>query len=456
MTDTASPAATGYRFTHDFKLRKLTLTNFDGSEQVDLRRIYGEFNIYEDMLDNTLKGDLVLTESLDYIQLLPIIGEETLDIEVALNDQQDDVIKLSFRVYEVSDLQRDETQRTSTYMLSFVSPEYFTDLTTTVNRAYDTKLVSFMADNLYRNYLKSPKTFTIEPTQNLQKLVINGLSPFEAMEFIASRAQSGKNKASNYMFFEDHNGFHFQTIENFLRKDPKETYFYRAQLHTQGLGAKPQDPNVPKNAFTVLSFKVVNKFDILSNFSDGMYASDITIHDIVRKKLITRSYTYNDDFDKLQHIDNEADGSKLKGKRFTSAESSYLTANSSFGITMAGEVDHGTLQHITIREPNIATRRHEEYLLLRNALTAQLSNIVLDIVIPGDTNRVPGDVIEFRIPSAMSTDDAHDGPKEDIYLTGNYIIMSVRHKFSEAGYVAVLQIAKESFNVVPVNSKVSG
>ena len=448
------PAATGYRATHDFKLNKLAIGNFDRSEALDLRLMYVELNIYEDMLDHTMKGDVLLRESLDLIQVLPIIGEELIDVDFNLPEEPHIVRR--FKVYKITNIKRDETQRVISYILHFVSPEYFTDRTTTVDKAYDNKLVSFMADKVYTNYLKSDRPFTVEPTFNQQKLVLNGMSPFESMKFLASRAQSNDNKASNFMFFEDHNGFHFETIERFLREPPKETYFYRVQLYKHGLGdEKPDSPEVKKTPFTVASFEVVKKFDILDNFKHGMYASSITIHDIVRKKLITKSYSYQDDFDKIQHIDNEAEGSKIKGKRFTSAKSEHLTANSSYSITMAGEVDHGTLHHITIREPGIATRRHEEFMLLRKSMATQLHNIVLNIVIPGDTNRVPGDVIEFRVPSAISTDDVKDD-KEDKYLTGNYLVLSVRHKLSPDGYAAVLQIAKESFNVVPVNSKVSG
>ena len=66
----------------DVAIEKINIESSHGS--VDVRGIISELNIYEDIFSNSLKADLTLTEAYNLPYKLPIIGEETLNIELSL------------------------------------------------------------------------------------------------------------------------------------------------------------------------------------------------------------------------------------------------------------------------------------------------------------------------------------------------------------------------------------
>ena len=111
-------------FPGDFELLKLTLTspNRAVGGYIDLRGAWSNLNIYEDVFENCLTGSIQITDAIGLMEVVPIIGEETLHVHVRTrgfkrergnttaipgpfkDSESEGIINLKFRVTKLEDL----------------------------------------------------------------------------------------------------------------------------------------------------------------------------------------------------------------------------------------------------------------------------------------------------------------------------------------------------------------
>ena len=105
----------------DFELQKLTLTSPNRKGFINLKGAWSEFNIYEDLFGNYLSGNIQLVDGVGLTESVPIIGEETIHIQVKTKglvrerpkenisgpfkgSQNEGIINLKFRVVKISEI----------------------------------------------------------------------------------------------------------------------------------------------------------------------------------------------------------------------------------------------------------------------------------------------------------------------------------------------------------------
>ena len=66
------------------------------------------------------------------------------------------------------------------------------------------------------DYLDSRKFLYFQQTRNQDKFVIPNLRPFNAIDFLCSRAMPSNSKSAGYLFYETTKGFHFRSFESLL------------------------------------------------------------------------------------------------------------------------------------------------------------------------------------------------------------------------------------------------
>ncbi len=411
----------------------MELTNYDGSKKVDLTGVVQEFNLHEDFMQITMYGNLVIFDSLDLIQEFPIIGEEDFSIIFSFKSSEEDIrntkIKRTFRVYKISDITRGKNDKAQVYALHFISPEYFKNLSKTVPNAFTNRNVSDMASFVYNEYIKldDTKVFDIEKTNTRQNIIIPFIYPFQAMSMLTKRAWSSTNRSSNYVFYEDRDGFHFRTIESFLNDDIKQTYYYRQTLgHNQDASVENKDNKEP---FIIRNLTVVQMRDNLKQVFNRMYNSSVDTIDIIAKKYTAASgkYDYDKNFNRIKHLEKYPIKSDVN--RIINNDTMFYPT----------ELETSNLSYAS--KGNIKPKYWERFLPERKSAFAQLDSIVLEVTIPGDHLRKPGDIIEFSLPSATDLKELQGAHR---YLSGRYLVTRVRHKINNESYSTVMQIVKES------------
>ena len=261
--------ATGGRFPGDFEVQSIFLTSpsfKDPEKTIDLSSAWTEINLFEDIYSPAISGDVTLVSSGGFVEGIPIIGEETLEIHMSTAGAEtppmpypgphsaDEPVTKSvnpliigkYRIYKNDPPQPLSKlgENTFSYKFYFVSEEMITNMKTKVQKAYPTTM-SFGAaypqmsspsssdeitiDQITRSLFydcfigtKKPadqnstsKNFLVEPTTGTVSYVIPNWTPFQALNFLAGRAVSvnSRSPGSNFVFYETLRGYRFVSIE---------------------------------------------------------------------------------------------------------------------------------------------------------------------------------------------------------------------------------------------------
>jgi len=105
----------------EVRIEQLKLINAS-DEVIDLSEFVVELNLYEDLFNSYLHGNLVITDSRNLIDKFNIHGEEFLNVKLRTPSFPDDqVIEKTFRVYKLSDRTIVRDKNTQNFVLHFIS-----------------------------------------------------------------------------------------------------------------------------------------------------------------------------------------------------------------------------------------------------------------------------------------------------------------------------------------------
>jgi hypothetical protein len=85
-------------------------------------------------------------------------------------------------------------------------------------------------------------------------------------------------------------------------------------------------------------------------------------------------------------------------------------------------------------------------MLVRNSQLQQINAIRLQIVVPGDSQRHVGEVVEVRIPAIEEKNDTGGG-KLDAAFSGRYLVSKIKHIMTPAqgSYETIMMLIKDSY-----------
>jgi len=368
-------------FPGDFELLKLTLTspNRAVGGYIDLKGAWSNLNIYEDVFANCLTGDILITDGIGLMEIVPIIGEETIHVHVRtrgfkrerekttkipgpfLGSESEGIINLKFRVTKLEDLTKlnDGMVR---YTLHFISEEYIINLKSKVMKSsldpgtLEPRRISTTVKSLYTQFFKRgriAKKIFIEPTKNPSSLVIPNYPPFKAFNFLASRAVSAGQHAmgSSFLFYETVKGFFFVSLETLMagggtgystvagspgsptelvytapEQPVKETYVVQPKRNR----AKDDEvTNVAIELTAVDEYKFSSNFDVLQNLTTGMYSNRLLTHDLVRMKYDTLDFNMHEPSSLGEEVtvDEKTGATEVKNVIKMSAEAKNFSDN---------------------------------------------------------------------------------------------------------------------------------
>ena len=307
--------------------------------------------------------------------------------------------------------------------------------------------------NILRSDLKSKKNLFFEPTKGVNKYVMPKLAPFESIKFMQSEAISSNNvDSSGYFFYETSQGFNFKSLEGMISKGKKGGEYrkpiakYTNTPVTQS--GKLYDKDAP-NITKVYEFKIINRFNSLHNIREGVYASILVTYNAFNKQFKELDFEYLDSFVKQRHVgqvkqtsvSNPVTGfmpifNYEEGKAMSQfPEGKYMFESSTQGM-------HDTEQ--TVKDNSLSFGPPDIENTLQKAISQKhaYNSFVIELNVPGNTGISAGDVISFE-----TTTFAGQGNREaqiDPYLSGNYLVTSVRHLILVEKHVTLLTCAKDS------------
>jgi type I site-specific restriction endonuclease len=153
----------------DYKLESIILHAASGP--IDIKGLMVELNVYESIFSPAVYGNIVIADTANHIQNMPIIGQEEIEFKIRIDDNPDnetiDFKTRRGRIYKISDQVR-TGERQQVYTLHFTSQEAIENQRVKVKSAF-----SATADQIVSQVLQNiVKTKTLIKQKHLAQFKI--------------------------------------------------------------------------------------------------------------------------------------------------------------------------------------------------------------------------------------------------------------------------------------------
>ena len=339
----------------DFYLLECSIHSPSGGSsavQLNVPGVLIQLNVYEDLFSNILKGQLTFVDTQGLAEAIPLIGDETLILsfltpggqgtqttvessDVDSRTVAEEAVKQRFKIYDCKETQIQN--RVRSYQLFFVSEEYVTSSKIKVSKGYSGRKYSSIVKDVMNKINKNiksdyQKNIYIEETSTPQNVIVPNWSPFQAINFCASRSlsddatpQDQTTAAANpspralgslFVFYEKlGTGFFYESIETMIGKQKSQDNIPLYQYTPKIAGNREESLGI--SYFGVDQFEVESSFKTLENLQQGLFGSTLIAYDPLRMKYNKIKYDYHkstvkgkeekDDLTGVTQISTEAD-----------------------------------------------------------------------------------------------------------------------------------------------------
>lgn len=443
------------------KIEQLSLIT-SGNDVVDLTEFLVELNIYEDIFSNYLRGEIVLTDSRNLLDKFYIHGEEFLNIKVRTPTFKDeDSIQKTFRVYKVSDREIVRDTNTQNFTLHFVSVEVFYDFLFPLFVPFEGNVVD-VAGRIFSDFIAASRNFNvndgdqtinedIRPTNmvvlseasNKVKFVSPGWSPLKCINWLASKSIPATGKSKNFLFFESNKNFYFGSLENLFKNAlEKNNYLGTYTISVSNIREKQGNNDVNREMFLAKDVEMIESVDYVKNYTSGYLANRLIYLDVFNKEYEIIDYDHVKEYSNFFHTSGT--GTKAI-PIFTSDSVRNFATNISF-YPKNPKLFTGFTENVNEKMGEIHGNRLSSLL--------ELTNIKMNITVPGRTDAEIGRLLYFLYPALGSHDETEKSRDvQDKLYSGYYFITAIRHKINKSDHSMVMEIVKDSLYVDSESTK---
>jgi hypothetical protein len=375
----------------DVVIETFTITGQRGT--VDARPSLRTVDIYEDIFSPSIGAEFVLHEHHDFTNILPIVGEETVDITFTTPTKGSATYK--FVIITMDGQFSGDNLRNKVYKLKCTSAHILKDRSTIVQKSYNTQISSMIQD-LHTSFLGATKGLEVEPTQGLQQFIVPNKRPLAAIDMLRRRAVSSSSLSSTFLYFENKDTFVFKTMETLMQGTTG------ARIYRQQSAANYAHTNLTFN--TLISLKFDQQFNSASKLAQGGVASTVRTFDVNLMKWTST-------------IVNVVESAFKRADTGSTTSEAFKGQFSTPGKTHTLPVD-----------TNSAPTGLDTTAPQQGGMAAITSGGYATFNIPGDSELKAGDMCELEIYIKKSS----TGPAEiEPNISGRYLMARVRHMIRE-------------------------
>lgn len=414
---------------------------------VNIKSMMIEISYYEDIFRGSVTGEVLISDAISMIDRLSLSGGEYLNLVFRKTQKQskEEGVSKKFRIYRVSERIL-HNQETENYTLHFCSEELFFSEQLKISKAYKGKKISEMVSDVLQKQLQIPtKYLDIQETQGLYDFIIPYKSPFETLHWLANYAMADTYPGADFLFYENHTGFHFNSLQNLYTQVPYKGENNGYMYTTRNLGDTPESGELYRDLIGIKSYTYLDTFDTLYGTVNGAFASKTLTIDPLTRRFYETEFDYSkdywlkntqlNDFAIINNVPNREN--KTMNKMF---EASYkVLVSNKEQIKAKGISD----KPWSVSKDIFA----ETYVPYRTAQMALSHYVRVKLAVAGDPKLSVGTIINVELPSNASKKDG-SGLNEglfDVYNTGRYLISAVRHVIkADMKYDTVIEVVKDS------------
>ena len=440
--------ADGIRYAGDVNIEAMLVYTNTGL-LIDLKEFLVEFNLYEDIFKHFLYGEIVLSDSINILEEGPIVGEEGLFLSIR-TPTFPNAIKKDFRIFKVSDRVL-ENQTTQSYILHFVSTEVFNDISIPVYKSFEGRQHQ-IAENIFFDYVAATRNYTTDQsftklfdtnitsnfnilnfTSNNVKYVSPGWTPFKNINWLASKSIPDDGIGKNYLFFESNKGFYFGSIEKLFKigeqNEVNGNYVYGA---VKNIRKRKFGIDVDREMFIAESARIVNNVDYIKLSTNGYLSNRLITLDVYNKEIKYVDYDYVNEYSKQFHSSGEGGTSvpvfSQDTKRTPTMHTSFYPVNPKLFNNFPGNV----------------SEKMQDIFGNRRSSLIDLTNIKMNIDVPGRTDIEVGNMINFRMPKLGPVEKTNSEEQKDKLYSGKYLVTSIHHRITVNKHMMSMEIIKDS------------
>ncbi len=432
----------GVSYAGEFILEKCEIVSC-GDDRVDVSKELQQLDIYEDIDSPVLQGNLVFTDNFGLVNNLPIIGQETLRLKIRTPSVmsggsfgEEQIIDRLFYINKVQGA-KSVNPNVQAVAVDFVSMEGIRNNRIVVDRIL-TGTYSDIAKQMLKSDLKTKKTVFVEPSSGVKKIIANEVTPIDIINQCKNQAVSKENGQPTYKFFETLTGFHFRSVQSMYATESAQQYTI-VENETTVDGR----PDYLTEYARIRDYNIDRSPDSMNGSVNGQFSSELTIHDIYNKDIITTNFNYFDQFKP------EAQNFTINTYHKKDANSMYsTTAYDQDGSTLGSAVTAKYLASVSLKDQNTGTDstmvngdgkyvfqayNPDKWLQAGVAFNQSLKNgYVIDISALGHTYMRAGQVVTINIPRPARNKTPDKGPINRFYR-GPFLINSIHHSFLPDG-----------------------
>lgn len=382
--------------------------------------------IYEDIFSPFISGKIVVRDSQELLNLLPLVGEEKIILDIATPTIDEEyTIKGEFFIYKMGDRIR-LSERDTGYQLYFMSKEGIIDINRKISKAYSGNITDIVKKIVVEeDGLGSKKNLNVETTPTNTKYISNFWSPVQNINYLA-QAAINENNSPTYVFFENKFGLNFISLDSMY-----DLPVFRQLVwdnYTREITPAGAVKDLNKDWNRIINLNTPQTFDYIKRIQSGMYGTEMIMFDIM-----TKQYThvgFVPDFSESKHLNKYP---MWSGDAPASTRSTLIKEHRYYN-NFDGYQDVTNTSHIQKRV----------------SLMTQAEAFKLEVTVLGRTDYSAGQKINIDVPLNTQIRQETVDPQDKIY-SGDYIISAICHKISRDSHQCVMELIKDSF-VIDINT----
>jgi hypothetical protein len=428
----------------DYKLTKLLIRSTVTKKELDISNLYTQMELFEDMFSPYMSGTIAMNESFNAPEMVPITGQEFVEIEFKTDVQNVKPVRKIFRIYKLDKHAADPNGKGQRYTIHLISEGGLINYSQrcgyhvngSVSKMIETIVTKHFPDHIWKD------RFDIQPTVDNYSFVLpKSHTPFKAISWLTSKAVSGvATDYSPFFFYETFDGYTFKSLSKIIEDGSvkvQDYYYIKDKIAAPDGGPSSLPTDGPLSAIfhRVQALEELSRFNMAENIMNGVVSSRLLVHDMLRKEQRETQFRETDVFQ-----DSTKLGTKSHYKNSDNDDAYFYKDPCAYYFLPSTNYTAYTEQNNIVDNTGF-----ESFFLKRkyhlNAIMTQ--KIAIDVY--GDSTKRVGQIINLYTPK-FASDHAVKADKADKNFSGNYLITSVRHTFGTA-YSCKMELSRNALGV---------
>jgi hypothetical protein len=437
---------------------------------IDIALSVQRIDLYESIFQNTISGNIVVTENVGLTELMPMVGIEFLHLVFTIVDGSGNnkTYNRMFRITKVHDeafIRYDNR----TYVIEFVTPEFFASVSKRISRRFQmscSEAVQTIVNEELHDKTVSAKLYSTFvppsplPTWGTVDIVIPNYAPLRAINYFTMLSLEAKDRTSGgYLFFETLEGLHFTSIRKLIdvgKSKTVPTFFIDDAL----TASDPADTDRQRNS--IFRLHKEQTFDLLTGVASGMYRSRAFHFDVLAQKFRGHNIKSTDSFytDTFKQTSN---GHLNAYQMFPEYYENEFSPNIRQFMIPTNVWSTANQQTIVGRTALENEQLMHESIVARNRQLREVRQLESLLEMPGQPNVHAGSVVRIIYPTTRVLSETNTTPHSSNPATqlsahsGYHLVSSVHHTIvvktpGEFDYRMSLRVSNDSLSR-PLNAK---